>query len=129
MAYVCEKVTKDMIDLPAYILCFLGIIMDKLEFYGFIDGKPGKLDTAPPSVLVIPIVSKKYQYCYDGIELIEKTLKDLIVKWNIIRPWILMIRMVLRQKAILTNINFLGRNNITLGSVQQSSYFLQLKCD
>ena len=75
MAHVYEKVTKDMVDLPAYILCFLGIIMDKLEFYGFIDGKPGKLGTAPPSVLVIPIVSKKYQYCYDGIELIEKTLK------------------------------------------------------
>jgi len=74
MAHVYEKTTKDMIDLPSYVLCFLGIIMDKLEFYGLIDGKPGKLDTSPPSALVVPIVSKKYRYCYDGIELIEKTL-------------------------------------------------------
>ena len=75
MTHVYEKITKDTIDLPAYIICFLGIIMDKLEFYGFIDGKQGALDGMPPSTLVIPIVSKRYQYCYDAIELIEKTLK------------------------------------------------------
>ncbi len=74
MTHVYEKNTKDMIDLPAYVLCFLGIIMNKLEFYGFIDGKPGKTETIP-SVLIIPIVSKRFQYCFDGIELVEKTIK------------------------------------------------------
>lgn len=75
MAHVYEKNTKETVDFPAYTLCFLGIIMNKLEFYGLIDGKKGKLDTDPPSTLVIPIVSRKFQYCYDGVELIEKTIK------------------------------------------------------
>jgi hypothetical protein len=75
MAHVYEKFTKDMVDLPSYVLCFLGIIMDKLEFYGLIEGKPGKSETSSPSVLVVPIVSRKFQYCYDAIELIEKTMK------------------------------------------------------
>lgn len=75
MAHVYEKQTKETVDFPAYILCFLGIIMDKLEFYGLIDGKPGKLDSDAPETLVIPIVSRKYPYCFDGIELIRKTMK------------------------------------------------------
>lgn len=65
---------KDAVDLPAYTLCFLGVIMKKLEFYGLIDGKEGKSGTDAPTTLIIPIVSKKFQYCYDGIELIEKTI-------------------------------------------------------
>lgn len=75
MSQAYEKMTKDMVDFPAYVLCFLGIIMNKLEFYGFIDGKPSKLESEAPSTLVIPIVSRKFKYCFDGIELIEKTLK------------------------------------------------------
>jgi len=75
MLHVYEKVTKDKIDFPAYTLCFLGIIMNKLEFYGLIDGKKGKIDTESPTTLVIPVVSRKFEYCYDGIELIKKTLK------------------------------------------------------
>lgn len=72
---IYEKQTKDTVDFPAYTLCFLGIIINKLEFYGLIDGKSNKLGTEVPSTLVIPIVMKKYKYCYEGIDLIEKTLK------------------------------------------------------
>lgn len=75
MVHVYEKNTKETVDLPAYVLCFLDIIMDKLEFYGLIDGKKNKSESEPPSTLIIPIVSRKYRYCYDGIELIEKTIK------------------------------------------------------
>ena len=75
MAHVYEKMTKETVDLSAYVLCFLGVIMSKLEFYGFIDGKPSHVDTGAPNKLIIPIVSKKFKYCYDGIELITKTLK------------------------------------------------------
>jgi len=75
MAHVYEKQAIENVDFPAYTLCFLGIIMNKLEFYGLIEGKPGKLDTEIPSTLVIPIVSRRYPYCYEGISLIEKTMK------------------------------------------------------
>ena len=73
MAHVYEKQTKDTVDFPAYVLCFLGAIMNKLEFYGFIEGKPSKIATAPPNTLVIPIVSRMYSYCFDAVSLIEKT--------------------------------------------------------
>ena len=75
MAHVYEKQTKETVDFPAYTLCFLGILLDKLEFYGLIDGKPGKLGVDTPTTLVVPIVSKRFRYCWDGIELIQKTLK------------------------------------------------------
>ena len=75
MAHVYEKQTKEIIDFPEYNLCFLGIIINKLETYGLIDGKPSKTGVEPPSILVIPIVSRLYRYCYDGIELIKKTLQ------------------------------------------------------
>lgn len=75
MAHVYEKTTKDTVDLSAYVLCFIKIIQKKLEFYGFIDGVPAKSGEQPPSTLVIPIVSRKFQYCYDAIELIEKTFR------------------------------------------------------
>ena len=74
MAHVYEKMTKDTIDLPAYTLCFLGVILDKLEFYGLIEGKKSKLDTAPPDTIIMPITSRLYPYCYDGVNLIEKTV-------------------------------------------------------
>jgi len=75
MAHVVEIETKEMVDFPAYVMCFLGIIMKKLEFYGLIDGKPNKLNEEPPSTLIIPIVSRNYKYCYEGISLVEKTIK------------------------------------------------------
>ena len=75
MAHVYEKQTRETVDFPAYTLTFLGVLLDKLEFYGLIDGKPSKINTDAPSTLVVPIVSKKFKYCWDGIELIQKTLK------------------------------------------------------
>ena len=75
MAHVYEKQTKEIIDFPEYNLWFLGIIINKLETYGLIEGKPSKTGVEPPSILVIPIVSRLYRYCYDGIELIKKTLQ------------------------------------------------------
>ena len=74
MTHVYEKQTKDTVDFPAYNLCFLGIILNKLETYGLIDNKPSKIGVEPPSVLVIPVISRMYSYCFDGIELIKKTL-------------------------------------------------------
>ena len=75
MAHVYEAQTKEMIDFPAYNLCFLNVIFNKLETYGLIDGKPSKTGAEPPNVLVIPVISRLYSYCHDGIELIQKTLK------------------------------------------------------
>jgi hypothetical protein len=74
MAHVYEKQTKDMVDFPAYNLCFLSVILNKLETYGLIDGKPSKTGAEPPSILVVPVISRLYSYCFDGIELIKKTL-------------------------------------------------------
>jgi len=74
MTNVYEKQTKDKVDFPAYNLCFLNVIINKLETYGMLSGKPSKIGVEPPSVLVIPIVSRAYSYCFDGIELIKKTL-------------------------------------------------------
>jgi len=74
MAHVYEKQTKDTVDFPAYVLCFLKVITNKLEFYGFIDSKSSKPNTETPTTLVIPIVSKVYNYCFDAISLIEKTI-------------------------------------------------------
>ena len=70
-----EKQTKDSVDFPAYNLCFLNAILSKLEMYGLIEGKKSQIGAEPPSILVIPIISRKFKYCFDGIELIEKTLK------------------------------------------------------
>lgn len=75
MAHTYEKMTKQTVDFPAYTLCFLGAIMDKLKLYGLIEGKGDKIVKETPSTLIVPIISKKYGYCYDGISLIEKTLK------------------------------------------------------
>ena len=75
MAHVYEKTTKDKIDFPAYNLCFLNVILNKLETYGLIDGKPSKTGVEPPSILIVPVISRMYSYCYDGIELVTKTLK------------------------------------------------------
>lgn len=75
MAHVYEQQTKDKVDFPAYNLCFLNVILGKLETYGLIDGKPSQTGAEPPSILVIPIISRLYSYCFDGIELIKKTLK------------------------------------------------------
>jgi len=75
MTNVYEKVPNGIVDLPNYVLSFLGVILDKLEFYGLIESKEKKIDTSTPSTLIIPFVSKDYPYCYGGVELIEKTLK------------------------------------------------------
>lgn len=75
MTHVYEKQTKDMVDFPAYNLCFLNVILNKLEMYGLIDGKPSSTGAEPPSILVIPVISRMYSYCFDGIELVTKTLK------------------------------------------------------
>ena len=74
MAHIYEKMANNTIDLPAYTLCFLGVILDKLEFYGLIEGKKSKSETAPPDTIILPITSRFYPYCYDGISLIEKTI-------------------------------------------------------
>lgn len=70
-----QKTTKEMVDLPEYVLCFLGVIFNKLEFYGLIDGNSSINKEDAPTTLVIPIHTKTYKYCYDAIGLIEKTLK------------------------------------------------------
>ena len=75
MTHVYEKQTKDTVDCPAYTICFLNIIMNKLELYGLIKGKNNRLEVEVPKTIVIPIVSRKLPYCYDGISLIEKTMK------------------------------------------------------
>jgi hypothetical protein len=49
--------------------------MNKLEFYGLIEGKSGKSGADAPNTLIVPVHTKKYKYCCDAIELIEKTLK------------------------------------------------------
>ena len=73
MDKVYEKQTKDTVNFPEYNLCFLGILVEKLETYGLI-GRP-KTGSEAPTVLNVPIVSRNYPYCYDAIELIRKTLK------------------------------------------------------
>ena len=69
-----QKQTKDTIDLPAYVLCFLKVIMDKLEFYGFINGSKTKVGAIAPDTMILPIISKEYCYCFDAVSLIEKTI-------------------------------------------------------
>jgi hypothetical protein len=73
MEHVYEKQTKDTVNFPEYNLCFLGILVEKLETYGLI-GKP-KTGAEAPTVLNVPVISRNYPYCYDAIELIRKTLK------------------------------------------------------
>lgn len=73
MAHVYEKQTKDTVNFPAYNLCFLKILVDKLNTYGIL-GK-SKTGAEPPSVLNVPVVSRDFPYCFDGISLIQKTLK------------------------------------------------------
>jgi hypothetical protein len=73
MEHVYEKQTKDTVNFPEYNLCFLGILVEKLETYGLI-GKP-KTGAEAPTVLNVPVISRNYPYCYDAIELIKKTLK------------------------------------------------------
>jgi len=73
MAHVYEKMTNGTIDLPMYTLSFLNVILNKLETYGFIN--EGKSNVVPPDTIILPIKSKSYPYCFDGICLIEKTIK------------------------------------------------------
>jgi hypothetical protein len=73
MENVYEKQTKDTVNFPEYNLCFLGILVEKLETYGLL-GRP-KTGAEAPTVLNVPIISRSYPYCYDAIELIRKTLK------------------------------------------------------
>lgn len=69
-----KKMTKDMIDFPEYVLGFLSVIVSKLRFYGMIDGFTPKVGSEAATSLIMPIVSKKYRYCYEGIALVEKTM-------------------------------------------------------
>ena len=73
MAHVYEKQTKDTVNFPEYNLCFLGILIEKLETYGLL-GK-SKTGADAPTVLNVPVISRNFPYCYDGINLITKTLK------------------------------------------------------
>ena len=73
MEHVYEKQTKDTVNFPEYNLCFLGILVEKLETYGLL-GRP-KTGAEAPTVLNVPIISRNYPYCFDAIELIRKTLK------------------------------------------------------
>ena len=66
MENVYEKQTKDTVNFPEYNLCFLGILVEKLETYGLL-GRP-KTGAEAPTVLNVPIISRNYPYCYDAIE-------------------------------------------------------------
>jgi hypothetical protein len=74
MDKVYEKQTKDTVNFPEYNLCFLGILVEKLETYGLLGNVP-KTGAEAPTVLNVPVISRNYPYCYDAIELIKKTLK------------------------------------------------------
>lgn len=69
-----KKQMKDMIDFPEYVLGFMSVMIKKLRFYGMIDGRTPQVGTSAPVSCVLPIVSMKYAYCYDGIALIQKTM-------------------------------------------------------
>ena len=62
---------------PAYTMGFLNVIVGKIKDYGMMKGiKPIKCNTIPDK-LIIPIVSKKYAYCHNGINLVQKTLNRI----------------------------------------------------
>ena len=75
MAETYEKQTIDTVDFPLYTLGFLASIMQKLKFYGWVGNKPAPNVQVPTSIM-LPLVSKKYPYCHDAIELIRKTLRN-----------------------------------------------------
>ena len=73
MTHVYEKTTKETVDFPVYVLSFLMAIMNKLKAYGLIGENQKKKEDIPDKI-TIPIVSKRFKYCYDGIKLIKKTI-------------------------------------------------------
>jgi len=66
---------KGYIELPTYVTAFLGTMIEKLRLYGMIDCFPAQPNDVNKLVLTIPFNGVKYEYCYDGIDLISKTLK------------------------------------------------------
>lgn len=64
-----EKVTKETVEFPEYVRVFLNILKSKLKAHDF--------DHSEADVVLIPIQSKRFRYCYDAIELVEKTFKRL----------------------------------------------------
>ena len=70
-----EEDIRKSVDFTEYTLCFLGCIIDKLKFYGMLGDNPSDKVNMPSTTLFVPIKSNKYRYCFDGIELIRKTLR------------------------------------------------------
>ena len=71
-----KKKSCEVVNLPEYVLSFLKIIIEKLKAYGFIETDDNKevVKNQKANCLYLPIASKRYRYCYDGILLIEKTI-------------------------------------------------------
>ena len=70
-----EEDIKKSVDFTEYTLCFLGCIIDKLKIYGMLGDNPSDKVNLPATTLFVPIKSNRYRYCFDGINLIIKTLK------------------------------------------------------
>lgn len=70
-----EEDIKKSVDFTEYTLCFLSCIIDKLKFYGMLGDNPSDKVNMPNTTLFVPIKSTKYRFCFEGIELIRKTLK------------------------------------------------------
>lgn len=66
---------KGYVELPSYVIAFVGDMMKKLRLYGMVDCTPAQPDEVNRLVLTIPFNNTKYEYCYDGIQLIAKTMK------------------------------------------------------
>ena len=62
------------VDLPEYVTAFLCAILDKLRESGFLNTNPDKTSDNTNNSFTIRISTKTKPYCYDGIELIKKTL-------------------------------------------------------
>lgn len=62
------------VDLPRYVTFFLNILIKKLRCCGYLDTKPETSAKGAGSSQTIKIKTKTMPHCYDGIELIKKTL-------------------------------------------------------
>lgn len=67
---------KHMINFPDYVTCFLKLITDQIRGLGF--------DRMEEETMTIPIVSSKYKYCFEAVDLIEKSVKRLGYLCNMI---------------------------------------------
>ena len=70
-----NKHTKDTIDFPSYVSSFPNKLIGKMETYGMIGDNPNRMFKNPSATITIPLVSRRYPYCFDAIELIKKTIK------------------------------------------------------